>query len=43
MSNHLTAMTTATANLVAAFLETAFAISPTGASEATTIATGCLT
>ena len=42
VSNHLTAMTIATANLVAAFLETAFAISPTGAGEATTSATGCL-
>jgi GMP synthase-like glutamine amidotransferase len=41
--NHLTAMTIATANLVAAFLKTAFAISPTGASEETTSATGCLT
>jgi hypothetical protein len=41
--NHLTTMITATANLVAAFLETTFAISPTGASEATTIPTGPLT
>jgi GMP synthase-like glutamine amidotransferase len=38
--NHLTTMTVATANLVAAFLETAFAVWPTGASDATTFTTG---
>jgi GMP synthase-like glutamine amidotransferase len=40
--NHLASMTIATANLVAAFLETAFATSPTRASDATTIVTGRL-
>ncbi len=41
--NHLSTMNIATGNLVAAFLETAFAISPTGAGDATTGATGRLT
>ena len=41
--NHLTTMTAATANLVAAFVGTAFAIPTTGASDATTMASGCLT
>jgi GMP synthase-like glutamine amidotransferase len=41
--SHLTTMTTATANLVAALLESAFAISPTRASVARTITSDCLT
>jgi GMP synthase-like glutamine amidotransferase len=41
--NHLSTMNIATGNLVAAFLETAFAISPTGTGDATTGATGRLT
>ncbi len=41
--NHLTTMTVATANLVAAFLKTTFAFLPTGASDVTTITTGCPT
>ena len=41
--DHLTTMTIATEKLVAAFLETAFAISPNGAGDSTTVATGRVT
>jgi GMP synthase-like glutamine amidotransferase len=40
---HLSTMTAATANLIAAFLEAAFAFSPTGSSDATTIGPRCRT